>query len=28
VRRFLDFLAEHTRDEGMPRLPEGCPGAA
>lgn len=27
VRRFLDFLAEHTSDEGMPRLPEGCPGA-
>ncbi|WNO06351.1 LysR family transcriptional regulator [Rhodoferax mekongensis] len=25
VRRFLDFLGEHTSNEGMPVLPEGCP---
>lgn len=25
VRRFLDFLAEHTSSEGMPKLPPGCP---
>ncbi|WP_296509102.1 LysR family transcriptional regulator [Rhodoferax sp.] len=25
VRRFLDFLADHTSNEGMPRLPPGCP---
>lgn len=25
VRRFLDFLAEHTSNEGMPKLPPGCP---
>lgn len=26
VRAFLDFLAEHASVEGMPTLPEGCPG--
>jgi DNA-binding transcriptional LysR family regulator len=25
VRRFLDFLGEHTSSEGMPVLPPGCP---
>ncbi|OYQ39695.1 LysR family transcriptional regulator [Rhodoferax sp. TH121] len=25
VRRFLDFLDEHTSNEGMPVLPPGCP---
>ncbi|MDZ7891441.1 MAG: LysR family transcriptional regulator [Rhodoferax sp.] len=25
VRRFLDFLGEHTSNEGMPVLPQGCP---
>jgi DNA-binding transcriptional LysR family regulator len=25
VRRFLDFLDEHTNNEGMPKLPPGCP---
>src|SRR3990167_1850703 len=25
VRRFLDFLDEHTSNEGMPKLPPGCP---
>lgn len=25
VRRFLDFLGEHTNGEGMPMLPAGCP---
>jgi DNA-binding transcriptional LysR family regulator len=25
VRRFLDFLADHTDGDGMPNLPEGCP---
>jgi DNA-binding transcriptional LysR family regulator len=25
VRRFLDFLADHTDGEGMPSLPPGCP---
>jgi DNA-binding transcriptional LysR family regulator len=25
VRRFLDFLSEHTSSEGMPVLPPGCP---
>jgi DNA-binding transcriptional LysR family regulator len=25
VRRFLDFLADHTDGEGMPNLPPGCP---
>ncbi|MDT7522858.1 LysR family transcriptional regulator [Rhodoferax sp. TBRC 17198] len=25
VRRFLDFLGEHTSNEGMPVLPAGCP---
>ncbi len=28
VRRFLDFLGEHTGQEGMPRLPAGCPSMA
>ncbi len=26
VRAFLDFLAEHASVEGMPLLPQGCPG--